>query len=100
MKEKPILFSTPMVKVLLNTKPNTWPPEPIDPSKPYKWMTQRVLKPQPREIGKGERLIIEVGKLKIVWRGIGELWDSLNAKRGYSWERNPCVYVYEFIRLR
>jgi hypothetical protein len=43
MKEKPILFSTPMAQALLNTKPNTWPAEPIDPSKPYKWMTRRVI---------------------------------------------------------
>jgi len=25
-----------------------------------------------------------------------DLWDSLNAKRGYSWESNPWVWVYEF----
>jgi hypothetical protein len=24
------------------------------------------------------------------------LWDSLNAKRGYSWEKNPWVWVIEF----
>jgi hypothetical protein len=48
---KPIIFSTPMVQALLNTKPNTWPAEPIDPDKPYKWMTRRVIKPQPIEVG-------------------------------------------------
>lgn len=26
------------------------------------------------------------------------LWDSINAKRGYSWESNPWVFVYEFER--
>lgn len=25
-----------------------------------------------------------------------ELWDSINAKRGYSWESNPWVWVVEF----
>lgn len=25
-----------------------------------------------------------------------ELWDSLNAKRGYSWDTNPWVWVLEF----
>jgi len=25
-----------------------------------------------------------------------DLWDSLNAKRGYSWESNPWVWVIEF----
>jgi hypothetical protein len=28
-----------------------------------------------------------------------ELWDSLNAKRGFGWETNPWVWVIEFKRL-
>jgi len=28
-----------------------------------------------------------------------ELWDSLNAKHGYSWDTNPWVWVYEFERI-
>ena len=28
-----------------------------------------------------------------------ELWDSLNAKRGYGWDANPWVWVIEFKRL-
>jgi hypothetical protein len=47
MKEKSILFSTPMAQALLNTKPGVWPAEPVDPSKPYKWQTRRVINPQP-----------------------------------------------------
>ena len=47
MKEHPILFSTLMVRALLNTKPNTWPAKPIDPEKPFKSMTRRLIKPQP-----------------------------------------------------
>ena len=27
------------------------------------------------------------------------LWDSINAKRGYSWETNPWVWVIEFKRV-
>jgi hypothetical protein len=27
------------------------------------------------------------------------LWDILNAKCGYSWESNPWVWVYEFMRI-
>jgi hypothetical protein len=29
-----------------------------------------------------------------------ELWNQLNAKRGYSWDSNPWVWVYEFIRVK
>lgn len=28
------------------------------------------------------------------------LWDSINAKRGYSWESNPWVWVIEFKRVK
>ena len=28
-----------------------------------------------------------------------ELWDSINAKRGHSWESNPWVWVVEFERV-
>ena len=29
-----------------------------------------------------------------VW--FAKLWDSINAKRGYSWKSNPWVWVVEF----
>ncbi len=29
-----------------------------------------------------------------------ELWDSINAKRGYGWDANPWVWVVEFKRVR
>ena len=47
-KEKPIIFSTGLIPAIQNLKPNTWPPEPIDPGKPWKYMTRRVIKPQPQ----------------------------------------------------
>ena len=28
-----------------------------------------------------------------------QLWDTLNAKRGYGWESNPFVWVIEFKRI-
>jgi hypothetical protein len=62
MKEKPIIFSTPMVQALLNTKPNIWPEEAIDPSKPFKWMTRRVIKPQPVEVSEFLAWQQETGK--------------------------------------
>jgi hypothetical protein len=53
MSEKPIIFSTPMAQALLNTKSGIWPAEPIDPDRPYKRMTRRVVKPRykPGEVG-------------------------------------------------
>jgi len=44
---KPIIFSTSGVQALLNTKPGTWPAEPIDPGRSCKSQTRRVIKPQP-----------------------------------------------------
>jgi hypothetical protein len=35
----------------------------------------------------------------IARRLYGNLWNSLNAKRGYSWESNPAVFVYTFSRV-
>lgn len=29
-----------------------------------------------------------------------ELWDSLNAKRGYSWAKNPWVWVIKFKQVK
>jgi hypothetical protein len=40
--------------------------------------------------------VIEPGE---VFFNFSVLWDSINAKRGYSWEKNPWVYVIEFGRL-
>lgn len=28
-----------------------------------------------------------------------DLWDSINAKRGYAWEQNPFVWVVEFRKM-
>ena len=29
-----------------------------------------------------------------------QLWDSINGKRGYGWDKNPWVWVVEFKRIR
>lgn len=46
-KSRGMLFSAPMVLALLNTKPGVWPAEPIDPSKPFKSQTRRIIKNVP-----------------------------------------------------
>jgi hypothetical protein len=28
-----------------------------------------------------------------------ELWDSLNSKRGYGWDKNPWVWAITFRRI-
>ena len=28
-----------------------------------------------------------------------DLWNSINAKRGYSWDKNPWVWVIEFEKV-
>ena len=43
IKEKPIIFSTLLIPAIQNLKPGTWPPEPIDPGKPWKWQTRRLV---------------------------------------------------------
>ena len=37
---------------------------------------------------------------KTARRSFHSLWDSLNAKRGYGWDKNPWVRVTEFKRLQ
>lgn len=32
-------------------------------------------------------------------KGFAELWDSINAERGYSWDSNPLVWCIEFRRV-
>lgn len=47
MKPHGMLFKPDMILALLNTKPDVWPAEPIDPAKPFKWQTRRGINPQP-----------------------------------------------------
>lgn len=43
----PMLFQPRLVRALLNTAVNSWPPHPIDATQPFKWQTRRPLKNQP-----------------------------------------------------
>ena len=40
--------------------------------------------------------IAEFGWERRLWR---ECWDAINAKRGYSWESNPWVWVISFTQV-
>lgn len=44
---KSLILTGPEVRAFLNTKPNTWPAEPIDPGKPWKWQHRVPVRPQP-----------------------------------------------------
>lgn len=55
MREYPILFSSPMVRALWNTRLNTSPPQPIDPTRPCKGVTRRLSK-QWLKVKAGDRL--------------------------------------------
>ena len=44
--------------------------------------------------GEGTKKDIEKAK-----HWFGDLWNSINAKRGYGWDSNPWVWVLEFRRV-
>ena len=39
------------------------------------------------------------GRGRTYIQGFGELWNSINAKRGYGWAENPWVWVIEFEQI-
>lgn len=57
----------------------------------------------PQEIDpRGAFLMVkgEAAMTRVDYRGgYAKLWDSINAKRGYSWLSNPWVWVIEFRRV-
>jgi hypothetical protein len=46
-----------------------------------------------------EKLFSQTQCVKLHGYEFKALWNSINAKRGYSWESNPWVFVYEFMRV-
>jgi len=41
-----------------------------------------------------------VPAIESIWKkAFSRQWDSISTKRGYSWESNPWVWVYEFMRI-
>jgi hypothetical protein len=47
MKEQSLIFKAWGMRAILNMQPGVWPAEAIDPSKPIKCQTRRIIKPQP-----------------------------------------------------
>lgn len=41
----------------------------------------------------------EIGGCVTMIEGFMELWDSINAQRGYGWDTNPWVWVVKFKRV-
>jgi len=94
-KEKPILFSTPMVQALLNTKPGVWPAEPIAPEKPFKSQTRRVVKPQPDDYGING---VTVEGFQTALDQADEYW--LNTEEGESVQVKPRYNVGDILWVR
>ena len=69
-KERPIIFSTPLIPSIQNLKPDTWPPEPIDPGKPWKWQTRRIIKaPVLSEVRQPDEVIFDGNVCEFAWHG-------------------------------
>ena len=69
-KEKPIIFSTGLIPAIQNLKPNVWPPEPIDPGKPWKWQTRRIIKaPVLSEVRQPDEVIFDGNVCEFAWHG-------------------------------
>ena len=41
----------------------------------------------------------EAQEREMIRDSFGKLWDHLNAKRGYGWDKNPWVWIYMFERI-
>jgi hypothetical protein len=73
-----------MAQALSNTKPGVWPAEPIDPYRPFKSMTRRVVKPQPDK----DDPCVEY------------LYDNFPAKQEYAEEIWAKIRELKSIRLK
>ena len=69
-KEKPIIFSTGLIPAIQNLKPDAWPAEPIDPGKPWKWQTRRIIKaPVLSKVRQPDEVIFDGNVCEFAWHG-------------------------------
>ena len=104
MKEHPALFRSEMVIALLNTKVGSWPAEPIDPDKPFKWQTRRPATFVPIEKGLNlgaSSLVIGnpfTGRIESGWclysKG-GACWNQRTEGLFPKWKKGDRLWVKE-----
>ena len=94
-------FADWCVRALLNVKPDVWPAEPIEASKPFKWQTRRVMKEQPPALASHVvqdpdpncRSMWEAGRL-----GIGVQRGYVGWRVGSPYRPGDVAYVREGLR--
>lgn len=100
IKEKPIIFSGPSIPAIQNLKPGTWPPEPIDPGKPWKCMTRRIIKaPVLSKVRQPDEVIFDGNVCEFAWHG-NDVVGGFKIKCPYppgtrlwvreTWQKNYC----------
>ncbi len=95
MKSHPLIFQAWGIRAIRNVVPGSWPAVAIDPSKPIKTMTRRVMKPQPERCGGGFLLPLKIDAPFAVGNQIWtrETWFPAYTATDYD---NGCVYKADY----
>lgn len=97
MKQQSLIYQAWGIRAVLNCQPDVWPAQPIDPSKPMKWQTRRIVKPQP---------VLEESSISFSWavfydNGVVHTFDR-DGVGGENWNSNnhPTENKFEQALLR